>query len=305
MIGFKGERGYSAYEVAVQNGFVGSVQSWLAQLGTSSVYEQKSVTKQTTVENQKEMELPSEYISGAILMVYKDGLKLSETEYSIDENSGKIVFKKPIAEVGTSVEMCVTTMNTTDLPIVTEVNSASTNETAPSSRCVYNIKTVIERQMEKDRESVNAVKVPTGGTTGQVLAKKSDVDNDVEWKDLALFDRVYPVGSVYISVSSTNPSNLFGGSWKQIQDTFLLAAGSKYTAGTTGGEEKHKLTVEEMPSHVHTGLPDIIIEDGFTSGSYGYKSNGSNPKATNIAGGDRAHNNMPPYLTVYMWQRIS
>jgi len=51
-----------------------------------------------------------------------------------------------------------------------------------------------------------------------------------------------------MSVNSTNPGTLFGGTWQQIQDTFLLAAGSTYTAGGTGGNDKHTHTYE----HTHT-----------------------------------------------------
>ena len=62
----------------------------------------------------------------------------------------------------------------------------------------------------------------------------------------------YPVGSIYMSVNSTSPATLFGGTWEQIQDVFLLAAGSTYTAGDTGGSASHTLIVDELPSHVHT-----------------------------------------------------
>ena len=63
---------------------------------------------------------------------------------------------------------------------------------------------------------------------------------------------IYPVGSIYISTSPTNPYNLFGiGTWEQIEDTFLLAAGNKYIAGKTGGEETVTLTTEQMPIHSH------------------------------------------------------
>lgn len=61
----------------------------------------------------------------------------------------------------------------------------------------------------------------------------------------------YPVGSLYTSSKSTDPHELFGGTWKPIQDTFLWCAGPKHAAGTTGGAETHTLTVEEMPAHSH------------------------------------------------------
>lgn len=61
----------------------------------------------------------------------------------------------------------------------------------------------------------------------------------------------YPVGSIYMSVNSTSPASLFGGTWQQIKDRFLMCAGSTYKAGGTGGEASHTLTVKEMPSHSH------------------------------------------------------
>ena len=69
----------------------------------------------------------------------------------------------------------------------------------------------------------------------------------------SVFEVVYPVGAIYLSAVSTDPGVLFGfGTWEQIQDRFLLAAGSIYSAGATGGEAIHTLTVDEMPSHSHT-----------------------------------------------------
>ena len=62
---------------------------------------------------------------------------------------------------------------------------------------------------------------------------------------------MYPVGSIYLSINSINPGILFGGTWEQIKDSFLLAAGDIHEAGEIGGEETHTLTVEEIPSHTH------------------------------------------------------
>lgn len=70
--------------------------------------------------------------------------------------------------------------------------------------------------------------------------------------NINIIDTIYPVGSIYMSVVNTSPSTLFGGTWVQIEDTFLLAAGTNHSAGTTGGEENHTLTTQEMPTHNHT-----------------------------------------------------
>lgn len=67
-----------------------------------------------------------------------------------------------------------------------------------------------------------------------------------------VFAAIYPVGSIYMSATNVNPQVLFGGTWKQIKDRFLLSAGDAYKAGDTGGEATHKLTAEEMPTHGHS-----------------------------------------------------
>ena len=132
-------------------------------------------------------------------------------------------------------------------------------------------------------------------------------------KDILL--SAYPVGSIYISTVSTSPSILFGGTWEQIKDTFLLAAGDTYAAGATGGEATHTLTVNEMPSHVHApnqwvqvmspgGNTGIIGQEGTMTGSYGDFVSEQNYNSS-AAGGDQPHNNMPPYLAVYVWKRTA
>ena len=81
---------------------------------------------------------------------------------------------------------------------------------------------------------------------------KSDIGASSGGVDVStVLDKVYPVGAIYMSVNSTNPKALFGGTWVQIKDRFLLAAGTIYKAGATGGEATHTLTESEMPSHKH------------------------------------------------------
>lgn len=120
---------------------------------------------------------------------------------------------------------------------------------------------------------------------------------------------VYPVGSIYMSVNSTSPATFIGGTWTQLKDRFLLGAGSTYTAGNTGGEATHTLTTSEMPAHSHTGK--YANTDGHYSGSStevrtwsGSGTDGTG-RITNEVGGGGAHNNMPPYLVVYMWKRTA
>lgn len=123
-----------------------------------------------------------------------------------------------------------------------------------------------------------------------------------------ILDNVYPVGSIYMSVNSTNPKNLFGGTWEQIQGKFLLGMNNDYPAGSTGGEATHKLTQGEMPKHNHPiyypndGGPDEAAALGFPE--VGSKNTWWAVSClTGAAGDNEAHNNMPPYLSVYIWKR--
>ena len=117
----------------------------------------------------------------------------------------------------------------------------------------------------------------------------------------------YPVGAIYLSVLDANPAALFGGTWERIGGRFLLGADSTYAAGSTGGEAAHTLTVDEMPRHNHE--VDNLNASGnatpyMTVQAQDKKGYGGNVQ-TMYAGGSKAHNNMPPYLAVYMWKRTA
>ena len=126
----------------------------------------------------------------------------------------------------------------------------------------------------------------------------------------SFLQKVYPVGSIYLSVNSTSPATLFGGTWQRIQDRFLLAAGSTYAAGATGGEAAHTLTANEIAAHDHAvtsqGYNVTLVGNAPASGSVSawFYGSGGNSR-TGSAGGGQAHNNMPPYLAVYIWKRTA
>ncbi len=132
-------------------------------------------------------------------------------------------------------------------------------------------------------------------------------------------DSLYPIGSIYMSVNNVNPSTIFGGTWEQIEDRFLLASGTTYAAGTTGGAATVTLNINQIPSHRHmndynypAGDQQWYSDTGDSIGGSGKKYiylNGSvgfhgAQKHSNVGGG-QAHNNMPPYLAVYVWKRVS
>jgi len=117
---------------------------------------------------------------------------------------------------------------------------------------------------------------------------------------------IFPMGYIYMSVENVDPGVLFGGTWTKLGGQFLLAAGSTYAAGSTGGEAAHTLTVAEMPAHKHKVARVTNLNDGSSSYkgfSITYYSGDPLVTRTHLTGGDQAHNNMPPYLAVNMWER--
>ena len=120
-------------------------------------------------------------------------------------------------------------------------------------------------------------------------------------------DIIYPIGSIYISVNSVSPEILFGGTWEQLKDRFLLGAGDTYAVETTGGEATHTLTVDEMPSHSHnfyTVTKALSAGENFSRLTVSTTGQSTSDIIANTGGGV-AHNNMPPYLAVYMWKRVA
>ena len=154
-------------------------------------------------------------------------------------------------------------------------------------------------------------KVDLVGLNTDIDNLKSDVgtlQSDIS----TLQSMIYPVGSIYTSVNSTNPSTFFGGTWERFGNGKVLIGvdeedTSFSTVEKTGGEKTHKLTVSEMPSHSHT----LTINDhvDYTGGgafrTYKGDTSANYTKDIHSTGGSQAHNNLQPYITVYMWKRVA
>lgn len=153
----------------------------------------------------------------------------------------------------------------------------------------------------------------------------------------ANFNKIYPVGSIYMSVNSTNPSTLFGGEWERIKDTFLLACGDTYDGGSTGGSADSVVvshnhtqvghtheplntdfkflasevniavnsTKRAFPSSSSDGHHFVYTDDNENYGINEYDTTSSVAPTINSKGESGTGKNMPPYLAVFVWVRIA
>lgn len=123
-----------------------------------------------------------------------------------------------------------------------------------------------------------------------------------------LMDKVWPIGSIYMSIDSTDPAIRFGGRWVRIEGRFLLGASKDHPVNEESGEETHVLSVDEMPEHAHDQAEMQYGHDWLgVSGQWSASSSGdvTHRYVTAAAGGGQPHNNMPPYLAVYIWKRVA
>lgn len=164
-----------------------------------------------------------------------------------------------------------------------------------------------------NRPKINGVTLTGNKTTSDLGISYDDLTDKPVIPTLQSFLNIlYPVGTIYTSVSNANPGLTMGGTWT------LFGAGKTLvgvdTTDTdfnasekTGGEKTHTLTIDEMPSHNHNKLK---LRWGTASGAnavYGSNGtgNGSDRDSESYEGGGLPHNNMPPYITVYFWKRVS
>lgn len=140
---------------------------------------------------------------------------------------------------------------------------------------------------------------------------KTEADNSYASKNL--LESIYPVGAIYLSANELNPKTIFGfGEWTKIEGKFLLGASVEYPLGSIGGEQTHTLTIEEIPSHSHSfnrhqlWRNETVPESGESDG-YGVSNKTLTVYSdnTSIVGNNQPHNNMPPYIAIFIWQRIS
>jgi hypothetical protein len=143
-----------------------------------------------------------------------------------------------------------------------------------------------------------------------LFGEQTLTDDDIKqvFKNLNLFDKVFPEGFIYISCDDVSPAELFGGNWEPIKDCFLLASGDVYTNGTTGGSAdavvvRHDHYVKNnRNNNVNYDLGNYVIDSAV---GYSTSSFMGDYLSTDKTGEDGTGKNMPPYLTVNVWKRVA
>lgn len=205
-VGFKGEKGDSAYQVAVKNGFIGTEKDWLATLGTTNYVGE---TKATFIgsQGQKDFGLPTGYTSESVVEVYIEGERLNANEYTINSSNRILTLTNAISVNGTTVEIVLLAMASYELPIVETINSSSTNETVPGTKSVYSfVNTSIAPKLNKSNiyvltgqvsgigagaTSIEDISYPSGfNKSNTLIIGKMTSSNNVYYDSVDILDTV-------------------------------------------------------------------------------------------------------------------
>ena len=181
------------------------------------------------------------------------------------------------------------------------------------------------------KETSNEITETKQSLTGAINSKTETLQNaidqlqaTIESKFNAMTGKIYPVGSIYISVSNTNPKDLFGGTWEQIKDRFILSAGDTYEAGSTGGNANHTHSLSNNGAARIGNYSDTLAfstgslyaKDNKGSGAWYWTHNSdaswtesnnrwSTLQWVGLAGNTDSTGALPPYLAVYVWKRTA
>ena len=149
------------------------------------------------------------------------------------------------------------------------------------------------------------VKIPKVGD------KILDIDEEQSIAINEIMLKMNPVGTIYTSTESTNPSTFIGGTWEEYgKGRVLVGLDSSQTefntVGKTGGENEVTLTKEQMPKHRHkmnmSKKPGVYGNPPYGDGGVDWVDSSN---VISEEGGDKPHNNLQPYITVHRFRRIA
>ena len=140
--------------------------------------------------------------------------------------------------------------------IIADMSRYDTNITEPGTR-------INASDLQDIIDKVKDLEAKIGQENGSYIYVNNEFQSQVNFTSNPqtqidnIWEKIYPVGSIYMSVNSTSPASLFGGTWEELKDKFLLGAGDTYSSGATGGEASHTLTSNELPKHKHNNTISV------------------------------------------------
>ncbi len=145
----------------------------------------------------------------------------------------------------------LTIVSQTPTEIIADISRYDTNITEPGTR-------INASDLQDIVDKVKDLEAKIGQENGSYIYVNNEFQSQVNFTSNPqtqidnIWYKIYPVGSIYMSANTISPATLFGGTWEQIHDRFLLSSSDSYPLGGIGGEVSHTLSVNEMPSHNHS-----------------------------------------------------
>ena len=193
-----------------------------------------------------------------------------------------------------------------------KINESLNTNKSQNDTNINNITNNLNNYKSQNDQKVTSITNDLNNFKKEINQKINEINDILKNKiTKEILNMSYPIGTYYWSQKNTDPSTIFGGKWEAIKGRFLFAEDAKHAVNSSGGEEFHTLTVDEIPSHNHgfpknvcayKNIPDIQIQGG--GGSKKLYENDGNVTNTNNIGGGKPHNNMPPYISAFCWRRI-
>lgn len=340
------ETGGEAVTVTIQNGYVGYILARIetyhpddtenctlvARTGATlaSIALTQDDTYQRTAESENKVyELPLYSFSmagGAITNLVKLITAVEENTVTRDiANEAKNIANGAASTAASAVSTANTANSTANTAKSTANTAKSTADTAKATAdsaastaaSAVSTANTASTNANAAKATANTASTNASAAVSTANAAKSTADSAASKVNTAIQsakDIMYPVGSIYMSVKSTSPASLFGGTWSawgtgRVPVGINTGDSNFNTVEKTGGASTHTLTIDQIPYHSH-GITNKTGTNGYSANkiSYNYDmgTNGSTYiMSTDGAGGSGAHNNLQPYIVCYMWKRIA
>lgn len=210
----------------------------------------------------------------------------------------------------------------------TELNKRTALVSDGASSAAVSLNTGVTQAAAKTALGVSEPALSISGSTlsidsGTTAADIRTAISAVALSDLTILTAldIYPIGAIYLSVVSTDPSTYFGGTWVRVGEGRMLvghsttdstfeASSNDFSTQNTGGATSKTLSVSEMPAHSHH-LLKYSFSDGndFGGAATGNDNISNDPDTqnleTNSVGSGASFSLMNPYLVVFMWRRTA